>query len=52
MGILFASTIALVGFIAVRLGKWLWRLATVKLVEEKPVKGLKKLSPVSQSPAR
>jgi hypothetical protein len=46
--VLFASAIALSGFIVFRLGRWLWRIGAQRPAQ-KPVKRLRKVSPALQT---
>ncbi len=46
--VLFASAIALSGFIVFRLARWLWRMGT-RRPPQKPVKRLRKVSPALQT---
>jgi hypothetical protein len=49
--VLFASAIALAGFIVLRLSKWLWRICTAKSRAPEPAKRPQEeyLSPVSET---
>ncbi len=47
--VLFASAIALSGFIVFRLARWLWRMGAQQRPAQKPVKRVRKVSPALQT---